>query len=136
MKKLNRKGFTIVELVIVIAIIAILAAVMIPTFSGVMDQAKESAAFQSATHVKTTLLAITDADLDEVSGSAADYYIVADGYVYQIVDGDMTLVEDFEEDDIVLADDAAVGAGYYATYTHADLEEYDAVVYKYAGVKA
>ena len=38
MKKMNKKGFTIVELVIVIAVIAILAAVMIPTFSGIVDK--------------------------------------------------------------------------------------------------
>ena len=46
MKKLNKKGFTIVELVIVIAVIAILAAVLIPTFSGVVDKAQKSACLQ------------------------------------------------------------------------------------------
>ena len=39
MKKLNKKVFTIVELVIVIAVIAILAAVLIPTFSNVIEKA-------------------------------------------------------------------------------------------------
>ena len=34
----NRKGFTIVELVIVIAVIAILAAVLIPTFSSLTQK--------------------------------------------------------------------------------------------------
>ena len=43
MMKMNKKGFTIVELVIVIAVIAILAAVMIPTFSGIVDKANKSA---------------------------------------------------------------------------------------------
>lgn len=43
MKKMNKKGFTIVELVIVIAVIAILSAVMIPTFSGIVDKAQKSA---------------------------------------------------------------------------------------------
>ena len=38
----RRKGFTIVELVIAIAVIAILAAVLIPTFSTVIKKAKES----------------------------------------------------------------------------------------------
>ena len=48
MKKNNksRKGFTIVELVIVIAVIAILAGVLIPTFSNVVDKANKSAALQ------------------------------------------------------------------------------------------
>lgn len=44
----NKKGFTIVELVIVIAVIGILAAVLIPTFSTVIDSAKKSAALQDA----------------------------------------------------------------------------------------
>ena len=35
MKRNNKKGFTIVELVIVIAVIAILSAVLIPSFGGV-----------------------------------------------------------------------------------------------------
>ena len=43
MKKTNKKGFTIVELVIVIAVIAILAAVLIPTFSGIVKNARISA---------------------------------------------------------------------------------------------
>ena len=49
MKKMNKKGFTIVELVIVIAVIAVLAGVMIPTFTGILNTAHESAALQRAT---------------------------------------------------------------------------------------
>ncbi len=46
--KNNKKGFTIVELVIVIAVIAILAAVLIPTFSNVIDNAHKSSDLQAA----------------------------------------------------------------------------------------
>ena len=42
MKTQNKKGFTIVELVIVIAVIAILAAVLIPTFINLTKKANES----------------------------------------------------------------------------------------------
>ncbi len=42
----NKKGFTLVELVIVIAVIAILAGVMIAVFSNVVNDAKESAELQ------------------------------------------------------------------------------------------
>ena len=38
----ERKGFTIVELVIVIAVIAILASVMIPTFSNIITKAQKN----------------------------------------------------------------------------------------------
>lgn len=41
MKKMNnKKGFTLAELLIVIAIIAILIAIAIPAFSGALDEAK------------------------------------------------------------------------------------------------
>ena len=52
MKRNNKKGFTIVELVIVIAVIAILAGVLIPTFAGVIGKAQDSAALQEATGIK------------------------------------------------------------------------------------
>ena len=43
MRNTNKKGFTIVELVIVVAVIAILAAVLIPTFSGIITKARYTA---------------------------------------------------------------------------------------------
>lgn len=42
-KYTNKRGFTIVELIIVIAVIATLAAVLIPTFGGLIKQAQEAA---------------------------------------------------------------------------------------------
>jgi len=39
----NSKGFTLIEMLIVIAIIAILVAIAIPTFSGALTKAKEAA---------------------------------------------------------------------------------------------
>ena len=59
MKKLmkNKKGFTIVELVIVIAVIGILAGVLIPTFSGIVNKANESGSLQKATSAMKTVLA-------------------------------------------------------------------------------
>ncbi len=65
MKKLNKKGFTIVELVIVIAVIAILAAVLIPTYSSVVKKANDSKALQEARNAYT--LAIADAYKDDGS---------------------------------------------------------------------
>ncbi len=59
-KKMNKKGFTIVELVIVIAVIAILAAVLIPTFVSLVDKANRSADMQAVEQMNT-LLAVEDA---------------------------------------------------------------------------
>lgn len=52
MKILKKKGFTIVELVIVIAVIAILAAVLIPTFSSLIEKANNSAAESELRQIK------------------------------------------------------------------------------------
>lgn len=52
----GKKGFTIVELVVVIAVIAILAAVLIPTFVGLIQKANESTAFMDANNLVTTLI--------------------------------------------------------------------------------
>ena len=55
MKRNNKKGFTIVELVIVIAVIAILAAVLIPTFSSVIKKAKVNNDIQLVRNLNTAL---------------------------------------------------------------------------------
>ena len=57
MKHTNKKGFTIVELVIVIAVIAILAAVLIPTFSNLIKKANESSDVQAVRQMNTFLAA-------------------------------------------------------------------------------
>lgn len=45
---LSKKGFTLVELVVVVAIVGILASVLIPSIVGYIDKAEESAAEQEA----------------------------------------------------------------------------------------
>lgn len=57
MKNKKKKGFTIVELVIVIAIIAILAAVLIPTFASIINRANQSADIQAVRQMNMALLA-------------------------------------------------------------------------------
>ena len=54
MKK-QQKGFTVVELVIVIAVVAILAAVLIPTFSGIIKNANLSSDTQLARNMNTVI---------------------------------------------------------------------------------
>ena len=87
--KMNKKGFTIVELVIVIAVIAILAGVMIPTFGGVIESAKESAAAQEAANVHKAVV-IADPTMAD-----ATYYIEIDGeYVFEVKAGVVELKKD------------------------------------------
>ena len=56
MKK-TKKGFTIVELVIVIAVIGILAAILIPTFVNVTQQAQEVANKQNVANAFSAYMA-------------------------------------------------------------------------------
>ena len=51
----RKHGFTITELVIVIAVIAILAAVLIPTFANLINKANESADLQTVKNLNTIL---------------------------------------------------------------------------------
>ena len=71
MKNTNKKGFTIVELVIVIAVIGILAAVLIPTFSNLVKRANESKDTQLVKNLNTALAADVNGDKTIVGALAA-----------------------------------------------------------------
>ena len=99
MKKNNksRKGFTIVELVIVIAVIAILAGVLIPTFSGVVTKAQESAELQKVTNAYKESLITVLADGVVGDGESPYQYKEGETVVYSFTidaDGELTAVAD------------------------------------------
>lgn len=92
MKRLNKKGFTIVELIIVLAIIAVLATVLIPTFAGVVNRANESAAMLQAETAYKNLLATYAGVNDETNSLGGDtskwnFYIHAGDYYFKVENG-------------------------------------------------
>ena len=83
MKKTNKKGFTIVELVIVIAVVAILAAVLIPTFVSVTKKANQSADIQACRQMNTYLAVnevTADKDIVEVYKALEEGGMTAKNY--------------------------------------------------------
>lgn len=63
LKKLtNKKGFTLMEMLIVVAIIAVLVAIAIPTFNGALTKAKE------ATDVANIRAAYAEYQVKAISG--------------------------------------------------------------------
>lgn len=78
MKKNLKKGFTIVELVVVIAVIAVLAAVLIPTYKDLVNSAHESKDTQLVRNLNT---ALTSGEKHE---TMADALAAAASYGYNI----------------------------------------------------
>ena len=67
MKKLNKKGFTLAELLIVVAIIAVLVAISIPIFSSQLEKARE------ATDMANIRAAYAEASADLLTNDASTY---------------------------------------------------------------
>ncbi len=89
MRKTRKKGFTIVELVIVIAVIAILAAVLIPTFTNVINKSKESASMQEARAVWYNYIAsLSPSQLEGLNGMNGT--IEYDGFHFVVKNGTFT----------------------------------------------
>jgi len=86
-KKNNRKGFTIVELVIVIAVIAILATVLVPTFGSVIADAKNTALVQEIKNEHTNYT-MENATKD---GYVEEVYIKLDSKYYHFVNGSIEM---------------------------------------------
>ncbi|MBP5166603.1 MAG: prepilin-type N-terminal cleavage/methylation domain-containing protein [Oscillospiraceae bacterium] len=69
MKRNNKKGFTLAELLIVVAIIAVLVAIAIPVFRGQVTKAQEAAdkANLRAAYAEAAIDVLEDDDLDTTS---------------------------------------------------------------------
>ncbi len=62
MKKMNKKGFTLMEMLIVIAIIAILIAIAIPTFTSALEKSRIRTDEANARSLKSLVAAAYMAD--------------------------------------------------------------------------
>lgn len=81
--KNRKKGFTIVELVIVIAVIAILAAVLIPNLARLVDRANENSAMQAARNEYEAYLTEYAKDLE----GSVHFVIIKGDYAFEVTNG-------------------------------------------------
>ncbi len=127
MRKTNKKGFTIIELVIVITVIAILAGVLIPTFASVIKKANISADQQLASMMTDSLKnsGKTPANFDEalailredgydvasLNARTSNYYLVWEKSTNQIILVDKNL--ELVYADATLAADTTVNSNWH-----------------------
>jgi len=77
-KKDNQKGFTIIELVIVMAILAVLAAIAIPKYNGVLAKSKQDANTANITIITQAAELYCDAnqkDLTDIDALVTEHYL-------------------------------------------------------------
>ena len=80
-KSAFQKGFTLIELMVVVAIIGVLSAVSLPALTSAQNQAKSTAAKQEAVNAaKTCTIALIGGDATEIAAAN----------VAPITDGDIT----------------------------------------------
>lgn len=83
LRKNNKKGFTLVELIVVLVILAILAALLVPALTGYIDKAKEKQIIAETRQIVMAAQTILD-----------------EKYATQPVGGTVNIVKDDDEQDL------------------------------------
>lgn len=104
----NRQGFTLIEMLVVIAIIALLAAILVPAVTGALENANRTRALSNGISIFKQVMA---ADLDNVLHATENYW--PDGETITDTAGNGTTSTQYfawlmEEDREVLKEDFSV----------------------------
>ena len=88
MKKMNNKGFSLIELIIVIAIMAILVAIIAPNLTKYLGKSKTKTDQKNLDEVKQQVQnAISDASTDEVTVPTGTIKVSASGSTVTVTGG-------------------------------------------------
>ncbi len=122
MKKMNKKGFTLMEMLIVIAIIAILIAIAIPTFTAALEKSRQKTDLANARALKSLVVAQfmaadggeqpvdVKAKIDALSGTNVEvFYLNKDGQQLCKAEDKATKAMPLTSKDFKDAADATIG---------------------------
>ena len=93
MKKMNKKGFTLIEMLVVIAIIAVLVSIVIPVVGNSTEKAKEAA---DAANIRSAIAKVTTKALSD--GEASEEEVTMTQGEADFVSSDLTAIGGLSDD--------------------------------------
>lgn len=103
LKNNNKKGFTLVELIVVLVILAILAALLIPALTGYIDKAKEKNVIAKTRQIVMAAQTLADEEYAKINDATTAVTFIYTGTVAGKTDGQVLVIADTASDNTVEA---------------------------------